>query len=150
MRVYIKDYYDAFKLCNDAHARGDMTPFLLMFLHVLDSSMKQLLEALEKRHKQLNYYARYSGLFIKSKNDKTAGDLIYLLIQASLFADDGISTADLLSNLQVSKTTLSNKLAQLPGGLLKVKRVGKGNYYQLDLNVLDQQIYAEKRGVPQG
>lgn len=136
----IQQYYEAFKFCNDFHAKGDMTPFLLMFLRILDISMRQLLNALVERHRQLDYYAERIGLVLQLPGDRAQGDLLHLLIQASLFSEEGISTSDLLSVLEVSKTTLSGRLSQLPEGLLDVNRVGRGKYYKLHMDKLDALI----------
>ena len=136
----LRQYYEAFKLCNDPHAKGDMTPFLLMFLQILDISMRQLLKALAERHERLDYYAERIGLVLYSPVDRTQAELLHLLIQASLFSEEGISTADLLSVLKVSKTTLTNKFSQLPEGLLDISRVGRSKYYKLYMDKLDTLI----------
>lgn len=46
IKGHIKAYYDAFKECNHPDSRGDLTPFLEMFLTVIDISEKQLYEVL--------------------------------------------------------------------------------------------------------
>ena len=52
----INEYYKSFKICNDPKNAGDLTPFLQMFLKIVQESIGQLLGALERRADQLLYY----------------------------------------------------------------------------------------------
>lgn len=65
-------------------------------------------------------------------------DLYFLLIQAGLFAEDGISRKTLMKTLDVSYRTLSTRLETIAAnGLLVKLKKGKSYYYKLDLNALD-------------
>lgn len=53
----IKQYYEAFKICNDPRNKGDLTPFLFMFIEIIEQSMQQLHEALSIRAKYFEHYS---------------------------------------------------------------------------------------------
>lgn len=135
----IHDYYQAFRLCNDRKNKGDLTPFLLVFLEIIDHSMKDLVYALQKRLERWNYYsARCQALLCLDKTDQKTLPLCDLLIQASLFGTKGISSDDLCTQLGISKPTLTSRLKALsPEELVSVVVEGHRKYYRLDLSVLD-------------
>ena len=47
----IKEYYRAFKDCNDPHNLGDLTPFLLMMLRMILAALTELSGSLSRRLK---------------------------------------------------------------------------------------------------
>lgn len=134
----IKEYYGAFQICNDPHDRGDLTPFVSMFLHVLCEAAEQLKGALEKRKEKLYYY---KGLLEKRipEENKAMREIGFLLIQAQLFSENGIPTKDLLQVCNISKATLAKRLASFKEqNLLVEKRVGKEKCYGIDLLQLEK------------
>lgn len=133
-----KDYYEAFKICNNPHNLGDLTPFVLMFSDIISNSMHHLLFAMEKRFKQLQQYISLIYLLPFGANSKFS-ELYSLLIQASLFSEYGISTLDLIDMLQVSRTTVKNRLCELDKyELIEKTSEGKTNYYRLNLSKIDE------------
>ncbi len=145
IKEHIKAYYDAFKECNHPQSRGDLTPFIEMFLSIIDVSEKQLYEALNKRVCSLEHYENYIERF-PFGNEKTMWTLYSLLIQAALFSDMGINRADLIKILKISSNTLNKKLERLPEGFLSEKKDGKMKYYMLNLNEADKYIGANLKG----
>ncbi len=138
IKEHIKEYYQAFKTCNDPHNKGDLTPFVIMFTNILDDSMHQLVKALEKRLYQLErYFQCIPNLPYASKQKYF--DLYYLLIQASLFSENGISTQELMDLTKVSRTTVTNRLKVLSNEQLIIKKhLGNICCYSLDLNTVDK------------
>nr|DAL99242.1 MAG TPA: Fic family protein [Caudoviricetes sp.] len=135
----IKEYYDAFKICNDKKNRGDLTPFLLMFLNIVYTATNQLHEALIKRFNSLSMYADVMSKVSYISSNNEIEKLGYLLIQAELFSEKGISTQELLECIQVSRMTLSNRLKIFSEHhLLLCDRDGKKNYYRINLETLMQ------------
>lgn len=134
----LKSYYEAFKICNDPHNKGDLTPFIDMFTDIILISMQQLISALEKRLRKLNYYHK---ILIKLPygTDKKFETLYSLLIQASLFSENGITTQELIDILGCSRTTLSNRLKKLSESELLITKVfGHVHSYCLNLNKADE------------
>lgn len=141
VRQNIRQYYDAFKTCNDLRNKGDLTPFIEMFLSILEQSMEQLLEALQKRRVQLDYYdQRLTKEALAPYGIGEKGrELVILLVQAELFAENGVSTTEILDDLKVSRGTfekLRKELEQL--GLLKEEaKQGNKKFYGIHLEKLD-------------
>ena len=66
-------------------------------------------------------------------------ELGYVLIQAELFSEKGISTQELLECLHVSRATLNNRLNTFnEHNLLICAKDGRKNYYRINLDVLKQ------------
>lgn len=128
----ITAYYNAFKTCNDISNKGDLTPFLKMFLKVVDTSQKQLQKALEKRHVLLADYEKKIS-YLPNCDDKKTEQLYGLLCQATLFSEIGIGIGELMEYMEISYATLSKKLGNIPDNLLIMNKSGKYKYYLLNL-----------------
>ena len=136
----INDYYAAFRTCNDPHNLGDMTPFLLMMLTMIEKSVSQLEEALQKRKTRLHQYSEI--LRTLPIGDKKTGNLCYVLIQAALFSEHGISTRELEECLDSSYSTVKKALDIVDAaGFLLMKKVGKEKCYSLNLEKMDQILF---------
>lgn len=134
----IKEYYQAFKTCNDPHNKGDLTPFVLMFTDIIRESLQQLEAALSKRYEQLSYYRKCILSLPYGTNEKYS-EIYDLLIQASLFAENGINTQELIEATGASRTTISNRLKLLSENNLIIKKsFGNIRCYRLDLNMVDK------------
>lgn len=133
----LKTYYNSFKVCNDPRNRGDLTPFVISFLEIIKESMQQLDEALSKRFSELSYY---ENLLLSDKfgKDEKYKDLLYILLQASLFSEEGIRTQDLLDLLNISRTTLGVRIRELsPSGYIEaITNGGAQKFYKLNLKKL--------------
>ena len=138
----IKQYYDAFIICYNPHNLGEITPFVDMFLGIIDQSMTQLISALEKRYRLLQLYHGAIRL-LPFGGDKKYETLYFCLIQASLFADadGGISLSDLADLMDVSTVTANKRLSDLGTDWLIVNKQGNTNLYQLNLEPLDKLMF---------
>ncbi len=133
-------YYEAFKECNHYLNRGDLTPFVEMFLDVIEKSVVLLVDALEKREEQLQHYVSHIE-FLPKADDSIFSRLYDVLIQAQLFSEQGISTQELLAHLGISRETLRRKLEVVDKvHLLKQERIKKEKFYGIDLEMLDKFI----------
>lgn len=134
----IKEYYQAFKTCNDRHNKGDLTPFVIMFTDIIEESMKQLEEALQKRHQKLMYYRERIQYLPMGLNEKYIDFYDYLL-QASLFSESGISVEELKGLMRVSRPTVFNRLKNLSEyNLIEKKSLGNSSYYNLNLDEVEK------------
>lgn len=133
----ISKYYKAFDVCNDPHNKAELTPFVEMFLNILEISLQQLLETLEEKKYKWEYYCqRISELPNAEKND--IAHLYELLIQAALFSNIGISREELLNELKLSENTLRSRLRLIPEILLIENRQKGRKYYLFDLDEADK------------
>lgn len=134
----IKEYYKAFKTCNERHNRGDLTPFVIMFTDIIEESMKQLEEALQKRYQKLIYYRERIQYLPMGLNEKYIDFYDYLL-QASLFSESGISVEELKGLMRVSRPTVFNRLKDLSEyNLIDKKSLGNSSYYNLNLDEVEK------------
>ena len=111
IKAHIKEYYDAFNECNSETNLGDLTPFIIMFLNIILESFGNLYEALEKRSIQLAKYVD-----ILDKNVEMSEDLkkfAFILIQAALFSDEGVTKKQLETVLSISPSTVDKRLTKL-------------------------------------
>ena len=140
----ISDYYKAFGICNDPKSRGDITPFVEMFLGIVETAVTQLGEALEKRSEKLAYYRSWIVLLPDAADAKMA-QLYDYLIQAALFSEHGIGTEELLRLFGVSRNTLQKKLGKVEAvELLQTVTKNRMKFYGLDLKAFDELIERNK------
>lgn len=133
IKEHIKEYYDAFKECNDAKNLGDLTPFIIMFLNIIRESFENLYEALEKRKNLLSKYTE-----IIENNDMHEGlkKFTYVLTQAALFSNEGITKRQLGIELDISPSTVDKRLSKLRQRKMLLEENGKPAKYMIDLNKL--------------
>ena len=128
----IKAYYDAFETCNNPTNRGDLTPFLIMFVNVIEKSMISLENALMKRRNEYDIYREYISGLINGDEEKYAA--IYdLMIQASLFSDEGIPIKVMLRVLEVSRDTLRKRISKLDSSLVIESKISGEKFYQMNI-----------------
>lgn len=133
IKEHIKDYYDAFKECNDAKNLGDLTPFIIMFLNIILESFENLYEALEKRK---NLLSKYSEIIENSDMNEELKKFTYILTQASLFSNEGITKRQLGIELDISPSTVDKRLSKLRQMEMLLEENGKPARYMIDLNKL--------------
>ena len=133
-----KKYYDAFKICNDTNNLGDLTPFVYMFVDIIDKALNQLYEKLKLNYLKLKRYISLINILPHGVSAKY-GPLYDLLIQASLFSENGISAKELTTYMEISNTTLYKRLNELKPYNLIIKKIDENtHYYSLNLKVVDK------------
>ncbi len=134
----IKEYYAAFKTCNDPRNKGDLTPFLYMFINIIYISMEQLAQALSDRVIAMTHYLK-AILFLPQGTNPKINRVYDYLVQARLFSEHGISKTELMENTEESRNTVTKRLNVIEEyGLLIEKKVGNVKFYSLDLEKVEQ------------
>lgn len=134
----LKKYYDSFKVCNDNRNKGDITPFVIAFLEIITEAMEQLEHALKKRSTDLRYYSQIMKINAVLSGEKYT-ELAFLLLQAVLFSEDGISTKELMQNMHISHATLKKRLDYInEHEYLLSQTIGKEKFYKLNLDTLER------------
>ena len=136
IKEYIKDYYRAFSTCNNPLNRGDLTPFLHMFLKIVQISVEKLKTSLQQGFTKLNRCVQKIPE-LTTQSDNALEELYHLLIQAALFSERGVPTSLVLKHVEISRGTLAKKLEEIPDGLLIKERRGNTNYYSINLEALE-------------
>lgn len=133
----IKEYYQAFSTCNNPLNRGDLTPFLHMFLSIIQESVEKLKTSLQEGFVRLNRCMNKIPELVVN-HDETLEELYGLLIQAALFSENGVTTEIILKHIDVSRGTFNAKLNKIPANLIVKERIGKPNYYSINLDELEK------------
>ncbi|MBQ2866166.1 MAG: Fic family protein [Clostridia bacterium] len=136
----LSKYYKAFQECNDTKNRGDLTPFIIMFLTIVCESFEKLYEALEKRRNSLLHYRKLIKKIYEvnafSDEDKKFSDI---LLQTTLFSDKGITKKKLCDELKISLSTVDKRLEKVrKANVLSEKRGERAYQYALDLSLLTE------------
>ena len=134
----IKDYYHAFSVCNDPLNRGELTPFLTMFLEIINESVLKLKDSLQQGQVRwdrcMNIVLNEMGV-----DDPKLLQIYDLLIQASLFSEHGVSMETIRKHIEVgSLATAKSRLEKIPPELLAAKKENRTSYYSLDIKRLEQ------------
>ena len=109
-----------------------------MFLKIVDISEKQLCEALRKRVNALQYYENVLPLIVEK--DSSLISLYYILVQATLFSDFGVSLKELKDSMKISYNTINKYLKTIPEGILVKQMQNRIMYCSLNLNEFDKYI----------
>lgn len=133
----IGKYYKAFDICNHPLNKGDLTPFAEMFLNIIDISIKQLLSALEKRVNELKHFKSLLEQMLDDETERVKS-LYFILVQAALFSNVGITARELSGHLDVSLNTLRTMLNKIPQNLLIIDKSEKEYHYLMNLSELDK------------
>lgn len=133
----ISKYYKAFDVCNAPHNKGELTPFIEMFLNIVELSMQQLLETLEEKKQKWDYYCQ--NIKNLPNADKSDISTLYdVLIQAALFSNIGISRDVLINHMKLSENTVRSRLKLIPESLLIENRQKSRKFYLLNLDEVDR------------
>lgn len=134
IKAHIKEYYDAFKECNDEKNLGDITPFIIMFLNIILESFQNLHDALEKRINLLLKFSKVIDGDLEMSDELKA--FANILIQVSLFSNEGITKKQLGLELGISESTVNKRLAKLREKALLLEEKCKPAKYMMDLKKL--------------
>lgn len=133
-------YYKAFDICNDPKNKGDLTPFVLMFLNVIHKSIENIYNALNEASEKMNHYI---GLLKKSA-DSYSDDIIRvidLLMQDKLFGEGRIPIETITNHLEKSESStrmiIKNILENTPFPVY-VERERNKHLYGIDLYRFDE------------
>ena len=134
MKENLNKYQKAFTICNKKESRGDITPFLIMMLTMIQSAANSLKDTLMQKEEEWQQYEAMIPALVHNHEEKVM-QLYSLLIQAALFSETGITIAELKYGLDIkSYATLQNKLAIIKEqNLLLESKEGKMKYFKIDL-----------------
>ncbi len=136
IKTRVHDYYNAFEECNHPLNRGDITPFIEMFLNIMLENAMQLAGVLDEKGKQLRFFEQKCSEKLCCEPQGTKA-LCSLLIQAALFSEKGISFFELMNLLHISGSTLRKRLKHVNKyGILVTNKYGRNNFYMLDTDGL--------------
>lgn len=135
----ISEYYEAFKICNHRNNMGDLTPFVEMFIDIIETAINKLKDALTERKEKLDLYKENIINFPGGDRDKMY-NIYFLLIQAALFSENGISTEEIAAHIGNSLSTVRSRLSQIPEEFITTMVKDRKKYYCLNLETADKII----------
>ncbi len=138
----LSQYYDAFKFTNDIRNRADISTFVYEFLCIiLESYKKTEIYALNKSRifKKYDDILSSISVFDKHKDADYIRGLLFILIQASIFGDFGLTKADICKIMKKGNTKVSSYLSELRRyDFCEEARSGKSHYFKANLEEMDK------------
>jgi len=133
-----KAYYDAFEACNNPKNKGDLTPFVQMFLTVIKKGLVGLEEKIKDAQAKIYFYADILSK-VEFESDIT-GQLIFILVQSKIFQDVGLSIKELVDTTQycdsaIRKALKSKEFNSYP---IIIEKDSNKLIYSIDLDKLDE------------
>lgn len=143
------DYYKAFEIGNDEKNLGDITPFVLIFLHIIYDAACSQYQKVKDKKMILNYYQTLLKNENKLFNDKYGElkkSILFILIQNTLFDDELLNTNNLVQIVACTgrpkgKSTIKKAIYemveddQIP---LTRAKDGRQCFYHIDLEALSK------------
>jgi Fic family protein len=131
-----KKYYKAFETVNDFRNKGDVTPFALAFLELVNEAAHELIETIDKYLFDLKQYQEIINK-IFSGNKKIV-ELMNKLLESTLCFLHGLSKKDLKSYLNLSVSSVERYIKSISPELLLTETIKKQKYYKLNLIKLSE------------
>lgn len=140
IKEHIQKYYKAFSICEHTLNRGDLTPFVIMFAQIIVDAMESMRESLREKKQHLDQAMDQILIcFRETHLDRIEEDIAYILTQAALFSERGLSAKDLAAIKDVSVPTIYGKIKKLDEkGLIRRSKKGRVVYMATDLNRLSK------------
>lgn len=131
----INSYYKSFNDTNDEKSRGDLTIFVMRFFDILIKSLSDLCESLDDRRNKLEFFREIADKI--SRGDEKKANILFVLVQNTLFGEYGLSTDELYNTTNVGKSKIRTSLKELEEeGILYITKDGKKKLYDVDLNAM--------------
>lgn len=138
-----KSYYKAFDVCNNPKNKGDLTPFVYMFFDIIIEAFDNLGQSVSDKKELLVYYF-YNMHVLPNASNKHLNHIYDILIQATLFSENGISKSEMEESLAISRGAVDNCFRKIPQELISVYTLDKTKYYKLNLEIFDKFIEEAK------
>ena len=125
-----------FSEINDPRNKGDVTPFIIQFLEFILEVEKELVDDVDRRLNDLTFFMNKIEQLKLDKFDKS---VVFILLQNSLFDDEGLTKDRISKIIKKSYNTISkafNHIEAVNSGVLRCVKSGNRKLYDLDLNTL--------------
>lgn len=135
VKKHQKQYYTMFSDTNDPRNKGDVTPFIIQFLEFILEVEKELVEDIDKRLADLDFFMyKISQLNL----DDFENDIAYILLQNSLFDEEGLTKARISNIKKKSNNTITKAINNIESknSIIRCVKDGNRKLYDLDLNAL--------------
>ncbi len=131
----ISKYYDIFNITNEQKNKGDMTPFVIGFLELINDGVENLYNVIDSKKEQLDFYQKIINGY--ADDNKSVINILYILVQNALFDDEGLDVVRLSQITKLSDSSIRAKLKDLKAfvtsGFVGKKKVYSANLEELSL-----------------
>lgn len=132
------DYYNAFDICNDPKNKGDLTPFVFMFLTLIYKAASDIYQRLDTLDNKLRYY---NNLLETPKLSQNEQKLLFILVQDALFGEGHINRKKIADTMDLSISTINTLITKLSKNItITCRKESKQNVYSLDIDSLEAYI----------
>lgn len=132
------DYYNTFDTCNDPKNKGDLTPFVFMFLTLINKAASDIYQRLDTLDTKLKYFY---GLLDTPKLSQKEQKLLFILVQDALFGEGHISRKEIANTMDLSISTINTLITALSKNItITCNKESKQNVYALDIDSLENYI----------
>lgn len=134
IKKHRKQYYQLFSQADAEINCGDLTPFILGTLNFTEEAISFTTQTLQEKYQlyQDKQHLLASLPELTTKN-KTATDILQLLLQAEIFSAGGITVKEIQQELHLSENTVYTHLRKIPEKYLSSDKRMKPYRYQLQL-----------------
>ena len=127
----IKKYYKMFNLSNDPINKGDLTPFTIYFLSLIHTSLKELVIHFTDQLERLKFYL--GKIDTKINKSQEYKHTLYILVQGSMFGNEGLSIKELSDAINKSDTTTRGIVKELEKDNFLIVTKARPVLYNADL-----------------
>ncbi len=137
-----KKYYEAFSHTNAEINGGDVTYFIFEFLQIIQKTIENTRQLLEKRIERLKRDTLRLQKFFEEQHitDEVTQQIYYILMQASTFSlSSGVTREILIANVQKSARTIDSRLKEIPDAHIIITKEGRTKHFRLKMTILPPQ-----------
>ena len=135
-------YYRMLKETDSEINCGDITPFICGFLKFIEEALIELNQRL--RHKTNQLKRMKAKLFAVLPKDEDIQDMVWIILQSSVFYGRGASMMDIMTASNRTRNTIKSKLSSVP---LSIKTLHRTKYYKLNFSEIRRLL--KKAGQPE-
>ena len=130
IHAHKSQYYKAFKITEDVRNYADLGTFVYELLDIFEKEYQNSINYAKNKKQLLDKLCKdYIDTKNYSKNEKA---VMFLLVQANVFSDFGVSISDIKDVTELSERTVRRLISQFnDDGLLVEEKFGKTIYYNL-------------------
>lgn len=135
IKQHKKEYYTLFENTNSAINCGDLTPFILWSLRFILLSINSTKDILVARKNSFDVLEQKLKAVL-STEDNILQEIYYILLQAAVFSNIGVTVNDIVKETHRAQRTVYNKINTIPKELLIVNKQIRPYFYRLNLKML--------------
>lgn len=129
----VNSYYKAFEICNEKLNKGDVTPFVILFLEIIKKSLDDIIASLSDSREKMQHYYMLIERMADTERERT---ILKTLVCNELFGSDGLNMEQLATMCDIGETTVRKILARY-SFLISSYKSGRKICYNIQLNKIE-------------